>query len=293
MITLPVKPTDRVLEIGSGHNPHPRSDVLCDRFLSDNQERQRAALRFDRPLVIAQGEQLPFSDKSFDFVYCSQILEHSEDPIAFAAEVSRVGKAGLFIFPHMIRERLFGWEYHRWFFHRRKEVVYYVEKKGKDQLPLAHFIHRLYAHDARFRQFINQHEEKFNIYLWWHKTVPLKPSYRPKEKIMETADEQLAELLESMAFESMSPSSFDFKQIPKKGYLKIKKYIRLKQWQKQMNQNPKSNLNQVLPSCQCLMCKGVLTGNAQAIRCTQCDTKYPMVQGVPILLTKQALKLGY
>jgi len=31
---------DIVLEIGSGHNPDPRSDILCDKYLEDNTQRR-------------------------------------------------------------------------------------------------------------------------------------------------------------------------------------------------------------------------------------------------------------
>lgn len=30
---------DTVLETGSGHNPDPRSDILCDKYLEDNTQR--------------------------------------------------------------------------------------------------------------------------------------------------------------------------------------------------------------------------------------------------------------
>lgn len=34
-----IKPSDLVLEIGSGDKPYPRADVLLDRFLEDSNER--------------------------------------------------------------------------------------------------------------------------------------------------------------------------------------------------------------------------------------------------------------
>ena len=30
---------DLVLDVGSGHNPNPRSDILCDRYIEDDTER--------------------------------------------------------------------------------------------------------------------------------------------------------------------------------------------------------------------------------------------------------------
>ncbi|MBI3597170.1 MAG: class I SAM-dependent methyltransferase, partial [Nitrospirae bacterium] len=110
-----IQPRDLVLEIGSGHNPYPRSDILCDKHL-ENLERGSAIRTGGRPLVIADGESLPVPDKSFDFVICSHVLEHADDPEQFLRELSRVGKAGYIETPSEIWEALMEpREYHRWF----------------------------------------------------------------------------------------------------------------------------------------------------------------------------------
>ena len=102
----------RVLEIGSGHNPHPRADVLCDRYLED---RERAgALKRDRPFVLADGEALPFVDDAFDYVIAIHVVEHADDIEAFLGELSRVARAGYLETPSAIGEHLFGWQKHRW-----------------------------------------------------------------------------------------------------------------------------------------------------------------------------------
>ena len=76
-----IRATDLVLEIGSGNNPNPRSDILCDRYIHDNNQRAgEFAAVIDRPLVVADGYRLPFKDKTFDYVICSHILEHMEGP---------------------------------------------------------------------------------------------------------------------------------------------------------------------------------------------------------------------
>ena len=46
--------TGLVLEIGSGDNPNARSDILCDRFISDDTERG-GNIVIDRPLVVADA----------------------------------------------------------------------------------------------------------------------------------------------------------------------------------------------------------------------------------------------
>jgi hypothetical protein len=106
--------TGLVLEVGSGDNPHPRSNILVDRFLDDNTERG-GTLVVDRPLVVADAHLLPFREGAFDYIICSHILEHMDDPVQFAHELMHVGKAGYIGCPTEIAERLFHWSFHRWY----------------------------------------------------------------------------------------------------------------------------------------------------------------------------------
>jgi len=57
---LAIEPTDLVLEIGSGHNPLVRANVLMDKYLFDNIERD-GDLVIDRPFVVGDAEQIPFA----------------------------------------------------------------------------------------------------------------------------------------------------------------------------------------------------------------------------------------
>ncbi len=43
-------------------------------------------------LLLASGEHIPFKDESFDFVACSDIIEHLENPTKMVGEVARVLK---------------------------------------------------------------------------------------------------------------------------------------------------------------------------------------------------------
>jgi ubiquinone/menaquinone biosynthesis C-methylase UbiE len=44
--------------------------------------------------VIGDGNSLPFKSKSFDIIFCIYVLEHVENPTAFAKEIRRVLKPG-------------------------------------------------------------------------------------------------------------------------------------------------------------------------------------------------------
>jgi hypothetical protein len=68
----------KVLDVGSGHNPHKRANVLVDRFILNNFERsgQKIDMPEDKLLIQADGAALPFPSKIFDFVICSHVVEH-------------------------------------------------------------------------------------------------------------------------------------------------------------------------------------------------------------------------
>lgn len=115
-VTFDVRPTDRVLDIGSGDYPFPLATVLADRYLTPSEHRHGSIVRDGKPLVIADVAWLPFRDKAFDFVYCSHVLEHVDDPVRACAELMRVGKRGFIETPTMGKDVLFAWarEMHKW-----------------------------------------------------------------------------------------------------------------------------------------------------------------------------------
>lgn len=107
---------DVVLDLGSGQDPHPRANILCDKFVVDASERScGAGLLIDRPLVLADATSTPFPDASFDFVFCSHLLEHMQDPAALIKELVRIGRRGYIETPSKTYEKLYGWDFHHWY----------------------------------------------------------------------------------------------------------------------------------------------------------------------------------
>lgn len=112
---LRIKRKDKVLEIGPGHDPMFRSDVIIDKFPYDDTHRCGEVRIFPhQQFVEADGEQLPFANNAFDYVICNQVLEHTEHPDRFIAEISRVAKRGYIETPSMLGELMFPKESHRW-----------------------------------------------------------------------------------------------------------------------------------------------------------------------------------
>lgn len=50
--------------------------------------------RFDEAQVIDANKPLPFADGSFDLIWCSEVIEHLEDPERSLAELRRVTRPG-------------------------------------------------------------------------------------------------------------------------------------------------------------------------------------------------------
>jgi len=112
---LNIKKTEYVLEVGGGHNPHYRSNVIVDKFINSNYHRHAdIKVLSHQQFIQADGEALPFDDKSFDFVICNQVLEHTENPEQFLKEQMRVAKRGYLEVPSLIGEYLFPKESHKW-----------------------------------------------------------------------------------------------------------------------------------------------------------------------------------
>lgn len=109
-----------VIDVGSGHNPHPRANILVDRYLSDEhglagRSGRSLTLPQSQALVIADIGALPFVDKAADFIICSHVLEHISAIDGACSELNRVGRRGYIETPSKFAEILRHPPYHLWF----------------------------------------------------------------------------------------------------------------------------------------------------------------------------------
>lgn len=86
----------RVLDIGclDGHFTEYLRGRGNEVFAVDTANHGITQRLVDVPLVIGEGQRLPFEDGIFDFVFCSDVLEHVTDFEAIVPEISRVLKLG-------------------------------------------------------------------------------------------------------------------------------------------------------------------------------------------------------
>lgn len=165
------------LEIGSGNAPDPRADVLVDLHVWDDSERSRMEpiRRDSRPLIVADGIALPFADKSFDLALAIGVLEHTDDPVAFLSEMSRVAHRGVVHVPTTFAERVFYRPFHKFTFALDGDTLLIRRKSFPDVFGglfdyLAHF-------DADFVRFAQNHRWLFNLTYEWEG----RASYRLEE----------------------------------------------------------------------------------------------------------------
>lgn len=116
-VNFDIEPKSQVLDVGSGEYPFPYATVLVERFLEPSRHRSCKLVRKGKPLVVGDIVNLPFRDKSFDFVFCSHLLEHVDDPLKACAEIMRVGKRGYIETPTMGKDVLFAHarNMHKWY----------------------------------------------------------------------------------------------------------------------------------------------------------------------------------
>jgi len=103
---LPEKP--RVLDLGCGTGLHVAAFARagCDvtgvepfDAARDTAAEVLRELGVNAPVIDGSAERIPLDDRSFDFVYANQVIEHVADPAASFGEVARVlAPGGLFWF---------------------------------------------------------------------------------------------------------------------------------------------------------------------------------------------------
>ena len=134
-----IRPEWRVLDVGSGHNPHPRAEVLLESRLEDDTDRSGAPVRnpLDPRLVMGDALAMPFPDKAFDYAIASHVAEHVADPVALCRELSRVARRGYVETPGWFGDVLLREDYHVW--RVRKHRAGLLFQRVIDRRPLGAF----------------------------------------------------------------------------------------------------------------------------------------------------------
>ena len=242
-----------VLEVGPGQAPHPRADVVVDKYVADDFERQ-GALDVSRPLVVADGQRLPFADRTFAYTLALHVLEHATDPALFAAELSRVAPAGFVQVPTRIAELTFGWPYHPWLIDREGDTLVFRPRNGQ-RAPVGEVFHQAYADSALLRNWWAANRELLHHSVEWRNELEVRVEG-------ESVADQTAELDVERTVSALH-------ELDRRGALK-----------------PQPDV--LGGSLSCPSCEASLTLGGEAAECSACGRSYPVVGHVPILLVEAA-----
>ncbi len=291
-----IETTDLVLEIGSGNNPNPRSNILCDRYLTDDGERAgEFSIVIDRPMVVADGYHLPFADKTFDYVICSHILEHMDNPKKFIEEVVRVAKRGYIEVPSALSERVFGWNFHHWYCSLESGALILRKKTEGEQFD--GFFHRLIAETIWFRRFFEKNEHEMYVRYEWNGSVHLRVDTNEASKTwVENLDRRAWKLLKQANPDFISDTVFYIYWMVRRVKRKCIKTTRLLFWNIATNIVPDHIMSKLLAALRCPMClhKELTLIGKKYMRCKNCNYHFPITNNViPVLLSKKQLAEGY
>ena len=274
-----VQVNDFVLEIGSGHNPSTRSNVLCDKFLIDDTQRGGQIVA-DRPIVEADGQYLPFADNSFDYVICRHVLEHVEDPELMISELERVAGRGYIETPSELGERLYGWPYHNWILNQVNDKL--IIQKNQLDNQFGHLFHILASRDPDFSRFHQSYHSLFLIQYEWNEKIKYE---------LVNSDESILKKelgnIETLLANKLSNRSLSrwYGKILRKAMTDIlptQLTRQLKTWFTQRHQSNKST--DLVEIVVCPLCKVDVEWEGDVIICNSCKVAYPIVNHIPRLV---------
>ncbi len=163
---------DKILDIGSGNNPFPHATHLADLYTEDDFHRGgEKIVTDDRAFYKVDIGALPFEDKEFDFVYCSHVLEHVDDPKKACSEIMRVGKRGYIETPTRLSDMMYNFSYlHKWYVNMAGNTLVFIEYSEREKRGTnteLFFQQRMDVYDNPFRNMLFDNMDIFcNMFFW-------------------------------------------------------------------------------------------------------------------------------
>ncbi len=147
-----IEPHWTVLDVGSGHNPNRRANIILEKYLQDTIHRtnQKVKRPTDKQLIVGDALFMPFYDKELDFAIASHIGEHIDDPVKFCSELKRVAKSGYIETPGPLTEFFFPSCAHKWTVTRKANTIYFkrnLRKKPFSKLFYSIFYMNRYGYE--------------------------------------------------------------------------------------------------------------------------------------------------
>lgn len=165
-----------VMDVGSGHRPHPRADILVEKFLHDDRERGLPFVSGGRPVVVGDITALPFRDQGVDYIICSHVLEHIPTGVELRramAELVRVAPRGYIETPSVVAEKLIARPFHHWYVEFRAGTVRFRKKVSADFDPdVVPAMLEIERASPSFEGLLWEQFDRFHVHLEWAGTIP-------------------------------------------------------------------------------------------------------------------------
>jgi len=173
-VDFKIKKGDKVLDVGSGGYPFPYATCIADKFLGKTTHRAEKLVRNGKKFVCCDVENMPFKDKEFDFVYCSHLLEHVNNPAKACEEIMRVGKRGYIETPTKTTDIMFNFlkirDHHKWFVVKAgKSLVFFEYNPAeKRDLGVDEFYSDFHSKFSNpFQRIMKNNRDLFvNMFIW-------------------------------------------------------------------------------------------------------------------------------
>jgi len=172
-----IAPNDLVLDIGSGGWPFKRANHLADKYPDTTTHRVEAMVRDERPFFEVDLERLSFGDHAYDFVFCSHVLEHLDNPGQAMRELMRVGRRGYIEVPTRLSDAMFNFtrlpNHHRWHGMVLGDTLVLVEWNDWERRDLGnHFFDALHSpYKNAFQDFFERNRDLFFTSYHWEKAI--------------------------------------------------------------------------------------------------------------------------
>jgi len=166
---------DKVLDVGSGGYPFPPATHLADLYCGETTHRSEKFVSDKRPVTVCDILNMPFANKEFDFVYCSHVLEHVQDPARACEELMRVGRRGYIETPTRLSDIMLNFtrlkEHHKWHINHLGNTIVFMEWKDAERRDMGtkHFEEELLSPWKNpFQDMFNDNIDMFVNMMQWN-----------------------------------------------------------------------------------------------------------------------------
>ncbi len=265
----------KVIDIGSGHAPLIRADILCD-LLPQKTEHRPVPSVYSPPhrFVVGDIHELPFASGSFDFAYSRALLEHVRDPEMACRELARVATRGLLELPTRLWEIMGGSPSHRWLIQKHGDTLVFHRKTESDR-RLSSQIPAEIRNSRKYEELFRCFQSRFFIGHYWEGKIDIRMESDPVDTPAQC-----------------ETAGADFKREFHNRFNRnrgLSRYLKIAIFEAVRRALGGRNI-ELLSVMACPLCKNRFSSEpALSLKCLRCNAEFPILDGIPFLARAYAL----